>query len=207
MRKNVGQKILLEFSLWANAFLRSLPGVVGLKIRRLCITPFLRKCGKGLMIMEQSRISGFKNIEVGEKVAFGVDSFITASGIIGTENLVFGNNVRMNKNVMINADVGGEILIGNNVLIGPNVVIRATDHVWKDKDQPLNKPRVAGGKIVIEDDVWLGANVVVVPNVHIGQGAVIAAGAVVTKDVEKFDVVGGVPAKRIASRESLQETV
>ena len=55
--------------------------------------------------------------------------------------------------------------------------------------------------IAIEDDVWVGANAVVLPGVHIGQGAVVGAGAVVTSDVDPFTVVGGVPAHMIAKRD------
>jgi len=68
----------------------------------------------------------------------------------------------------------------------------------------LNKPiRDQGhrpGEIIVEDDVWLGANVTVIGSVRVGQGAVVAAGAVVTKDVEPYSIVGGVPAKFIKKR-------
>jgi acetyltransferase-like isoleucine patch superfamily enzyme len=58
----------------------------------------------------------------------------------------------------------------------------------------------SGGKIVIEDDVWIRANAVITPDVIIGKGAVVAAGAVVTSDVPPYQIVGGVPAKTIANR-------
>ena len=54
--------------------------------------------------------------------------------------------------------------------------------------------------VIIEDDVWLGRNVVIMPGVHIAKGAIVGAGAVVTKDVPAYAVVGGVPAKIIQSR-------
>jgi galactoside O-acetyltransferase len=58
----------------------------------------------------------------------------------------------------------------------------------------------SGGQIVIEDDVWIGSNAVILRNVRLGHGCVVAAGAVVTKDVDPFSVVGGVPARKISER-------
>jgi galactoside O-acetyltransferase len=59
-----------------------------------------------------------------------------------------------------------------------------------------------GGKIIIEDGVWIGSNAVVLPNTRIGKASIIAAGAVVTKDVEPYSIVAGVPAKKIKDRKS-----
>ena len=56
------------------------------------------------------------------------------------------------------------------------------------------------GEIIIEDNVWISSNCVILPNCTIGEGSIIAAGAVVTKDIEPFSIVGGIPAKRIGIR-------
>ena len=106
----------------------------------------------------------------------------------------FGRNIHIGKNVFINSgchfqDQGG-IFIGNNVLIGHNVVLATINHALDPFDRHnIYKP------IIIGDRVWIGSNVVITQGVRIGDGAVIAAGAVVTRDVAPNTVVGGVPAK------------
>ena len=108
-----------------------------------------------------------------------------------------GKRVSINSNVILGAANDGEINIGNDVLIGPNVVIRASNHRYELKSIPINKQGHTGGKIIIEDDVWIGANVVILPNVSVGKGAVIGAGAVVNRDIPPSALAGGVPAKVI----------
>ena len=101
---------------------------------------------------------------------------------------------------MINARGSGFIKIGDNVLIGPNSVLRSSDHSFKSLNKLINKQGMDDGKIVIKDDVWIGSNCVILQNCTIGKGSVIAAGAVVTKDIEPYTIVGGVPAKFIKKR-------
>jgi len=111
-----------------------------------------------------------------------------------------GDNVGLNANVYINACSGGKIVLGNKVLIGPNVVIRSSDHIISDVDKPIQGQGHKSGTIIIEDDVWIGANVTIVGDVRINKGAVVGAGAVVTKDVESYTIVGGIPARFIKKR-------
>ncbi len=85
--------------------------------------------------------------------------------------------------------------IGNNVSIAGEVRIYTMQH---DIDDPDFKE--TAGDVVIEDYVVIGTRVIILPGVRIGKGAVVASGAVVTKDVEPFSVVGGVPAKHIRDR-------
>ena len=72
-------------------------------------------------------------------------------------------------------------------------------------DHDMNSPTFAyrGGRIIIEDNVWIGCNAVVLPGVKIGKGAVVASGAVVTKDVPDYSVVAGTPAKEIGKRQNV----
>lgn len=111
-----------------------------------------------------------------------------------------GDRVSFNNNVHINACGGGRIILGNDVLVAPNVVLRASDHITSSLDKPIREQGHKPGEIVLEDDVWLGSNVTVIGDVRIGRGAVVAAGAVVIKDVEPYSIVGGVPAKFIKKR-------
>ncbi|MGF6990231.1 acetyltransferase-like isoleucine patch superfamily enzyme [Lachnospiraceae bacterium PM6-15] len=108
-----------------------------------------------------------------------------------------GKNITLGKRVFINSgchfqDQGG-ITIGNDVLIGHNVVLATLNHgMTPDKRKDLHP-----APINIEDNVWIGANVTVLSGVTIGENAIVAAGAVVTKDVPSGVIVGGVPANVI----------
>ncbi|MGU9962182.1 MAG: acyltransferase [Candidatus Puniceispirillales bacterium WSBS_2018_MAG_OTU23] len=110
-----------------------------------------------------------------------------------------GDDTSINTNVIIGSS-GANIKIGNNVLIGPNVVFRAADHVFERADILIREQGHIGAPIVVEDDVWIASNAVILKGVTLKKGCVIAAGAVVTNDVEQYTVVGGVPAKVISTR-------
>ncbi len=96
----------------------------------------------------------------------------------------------------------GEIVIGDNVLIGPQTVFWGRDH-GMDVGKKINEQPHKYEKIIIGDDVWIGANVTVLKGVNIAEGAVVGAGAVVTKNVRAYSIVAGVPAKIIGSRDDL----
>lgn len=88
------------------------------------------------------------------------------------------------------------IRVGNDVTIGPEATILTLGH---DPQSSTFEDR--GGDVVIGDRVWIGYRALVMPGVTIGEGAVVAAGAVVTKNVDAFTIVAGVPAKKIGDRE------
>lgn len=89
----------------------------------------------------------------------------------------------------------GGVTIGNRVYTSPFTQIIAVNHVFDDPSRPFVDQGITAVGIVVEDDVWLGANALITDGVRIGRGAVVAAGAVVTKDVPAHTVVGGVPAR------------
>jgi acetyltransferase-like isoleucine patch superfamily enzyme len=89
----------------------------------------------------------------------------------------------------------GGVTIGDRVYTSPMTQIMAVNHVFDDSGRPFVEQGITAEGIRIEDDVWLGASSVVTDGVHIGRGAVVAAGAVVTGDVPPHTVVGGVPAR------------
>lgn len=118
-------------------------------------------------------------------------------GLIPPFNTDFGKNIHIGENVFINSgckmqDQGG-IYIGDDVLIGHNACLLTLNH----DQNPDNRADMHPEPIYIEDKVWLGSNVTVLPGVRIRRGAIVAAGAVVTRDVEANTIVGGIPAKFI----------
>jgi acetyltransferase-like isoleucine patch superfamily enzyme len=94
-------------------------------------------------------------------------------------------------------DVSDDILIGKNVAIGPNCTFYTHDHEYNELDKAAWNGDTVTGKIKIDSDSWLGSNVTVLPGVTIGKHVVVAAGSIVTKDLEDFCVYAGVPAKKI----------
>ena len=109
----------------------------------------------------------------------------------------FGMNLHIGENVFINSgccfqDQGG-IYIGNNTLIGHQVVFATINH----DTNPNMRASMFFKPIYIGKNVWIGAHATILPGVKVGDGAIIGAGAVVTKDVPANTIVGGVPAKEI----------
>lgn len=101
----------------------------------------------------------------------------------------------------LNCRLQGPVHIGKFVMMGPEVLIYTKNHEVEDIEKPMIfQGETAAQLVIIGDDVWIGARAIVLPGVHIGQGAVIAAGAVVTRNVEPYTIVGGVPAKLIKNR-------
>lgn len=106
-----------------------------------------------------------------------------------------------NSGIGVNARIYGPISIGDNVMMGPDVVIITTKHNFQDPNIPMNKQGVTGPyPVKIGNDVWIGERVIILPGIIVGDGAILAAGSVVTKDVVQFAVVGGNPARFIKSR-------
>lgn len=97
---------------------------------------------------------------------------------------------------------GSGVQIGKNVMIAPHCMLAAGNHDFKQTDKPI---RFAGnlskGPIIIEDNVWIGANCTITDGVKVGRDAVVGANSVVTKDVEPYSIVGGVPARVLGFRE------
>ena len=108
-----------------------------------------------------------------------------------------GKNIKIGKNVFINSccrfqDQGG-IEIGDNVLIGHNVTIATLNH----EINPEKRANLTPASVKIGNDVWIGADCTILPGVNIGDGAIVGAGSVVTKDVIKNTIAAGNPAKLI----------
>ena len=140
------------------------------RIRAFCGKCLLAKCGKNV------------NIEKNAEFSYSVE---------------LGNNSGLG----INCRISGKTLIGDNVMMGPNVCIFTANHLFDRIDIPMNMQGISKERpVVIEDDVWIGANTTILPGVKISKGAIIGAGAVVTKNVPEYAIVGGNPAKVLKYR-------
>lgn len=109
-----------------------------------------------------------------------------------------GYNVFINRNVNIVAR--DKIIIGDNVMIGPNTVINSGTHNFEDADNLIRNQGHRKAPIIIENNVFIGGNSFILPGITIGEGSVVGAGSIVTKNVEPFTVVVGNPARIIKRR-------
>ena len=107
--------------------------------------------------------------------------------------LVVGSHTNIGRHVHL--DARGDLTIGNNVNISDEVAVWTAEHDIQAEEFPISR-----GAVVVGDRVWLCFRSIILPGVRLGEGCVVASGAVVTKDVPPFTVVGGVPAKVIGER-------
>ncbi len=171
-----------------------LPTPLGIALRLLAWRWLFRHCGT-VRFGTGVSLAGCRGMQLGNGVRIGRGCMVTATG----GGLVLHDNVALSPNVHVGAD-SGRIEIGAQTAIGPGTVIRAANHCIARQDVPIMQQGHVPGQIVIEDDVWIGANCVITPDVRIGRGAVVGAGAVVTRNVAPFSIVGGVPARLIGMR-------
>lgn len=115
--------------------------------------------------------------------------------LFNVNNLIIGDNVMLNQMSYIEA--AGGIEIGNNVAIAHSCTLVSSDHSWDNKLTPIQYNKNYLSKILIDDDVWLGCGVRVLRGVRIGTRVVVAAGAVVNRNLENFSLYAGVPCKKI----------
>lgn len=166
--------------------------------------------GDGVVLHEPQNITLGESVTInhhaqlyaqGSKINIGNKTYINQSALLFALNgeIHIGQNTYINHHSELIAKKS-QISIGNNVLIGMYSIITTTNHGTEMNPLPIRLQEETYKDVVIEDDVWLGARVIVLQGVRIGKGAVVAAGAVVTKDVAPYTVVGGVPAKLIKKR-------
>lgn len=139
----------------------------------------LGKCGKNVII-SKGQFFGIKNIQIDNNVSLGAGFTLLSSR--------------------------AKIIIGDDVMFAPGVTVVTGDHRIDILNRPMitvteNEKLPENDKdVVLKGDNWVGANAIILKGVTVGKGAVISAGAVVTRDVPSYAVVGGVPAKVIKNR-------
>lgn len=126
--------------------------------------------------------------------------FVTGAGfrLMGCRNISIGKRCSFNHGVWIGASCGIEI--GDDVMVGPYVVMRDANHGYSDKAVPMREQENTMAKITIGDDVWIGAMSVILKGVTVGAKSIVAAHSLVNKDIGRYTIWGGIPAKFLKFR-------
>ena len=122
-----------------------------------------------------------------------IESFACINNAVG--DVIIGDHTRIG----LHNTIIGPVDIGSHVNLAQGITVSALNHNFSDTNKRIDEQGVSTNQVTIEDDVWVGANAVILPGVKIGEHCVVAAGAVVTKDVPPHSLVAGVPAKVIKS--------
>ncbi|MEG1609731.1 MAG: acyltransferase [Bilophila sp.] len=175
-----------------------IPTVVGMAVRLVCWKRLFAACGK-VRFGTGLTLQGCKEMRLADGVRLGRGCQLYAEG--GT--LELGQDTALSPGVTVDAS-GGLVRLGTQVAVGPGTVIRAANHCFDSLECPIMLQGHQYGEVLVEDGVWIAANCTLTPGIRIGHGAIVGAGAVVTRDVEPNTIVGGVPARVIGSRTTKQ---
>lgn len=138
-----------------------------------------------------------RNFLVGKYIAHAGENISIDRNVIIENNVHIGHNSGISPNCLIL----GPTHIGNDVIIGPETFMYTTNHGFSQKDIPIrSQPKTKPKPIIIGNDVWIGSRVTLLPGIKIGNGAIIGASSVVTKNVDPYTIVAGNPAAMIKKR-------
>lgn len=142
--------------------------------RRFLVRRIFRTCGKGVIVKQHAYFGEGSTLQVGDRAQIGMNSRIDR-----------------------------DVTIGDDVVMGPDVVIMSSSHAFEDPTTAINRQGADVRRPVrIGRDVWIGTRVVILPGVEIGDGAVIGAGSIVTKNIPPYSVAVGNPARVVRQRGS-----
>lgn len=155
------------------------------------LAPLYQHRGRGSKIYHSVRMDTppYRRFWLGRQSV--VESYCCINNAVG--DVTIGDYTRIG----IHCTVIGPVCIGNHVNLAQGITVTALNHIFKDSSRRIDEQGVSTKPVVIGDDVWIGANAVILPGVTIGSHCVVAAGAVVTKDVPNHTLVGGIPTKVI----------
>ena len=155
------------------------------------LAPLYQHRGKHAVIHRSARMDTppYRIFSLGDYSV--VESFACINNAVG--DVVIGDHTRIG----LHNTIIGPVEIGNHVNLAQGITVTALNHNFSDTNKRIDEQGVSTNPVTIEDDVWVGANAVILPGVTIGEHCVVAAGAVVTKDVPPHSLVAGVPAKVI----------
>ncbi len=214
-RRSFGPFICQEliFALFAN-----LPTALGSVLRTGVYRSLVGKMGSNCFIEEGVRLRIPQKIFLGDRVFIGKNCDLDVEYL--DSEIRIGDDVHISRDTVILAGVGQTIInervsigagsfiygssgveIGKDSLLADHVRVMAGSHRYKDASKLIRLQGACAKKTTIGQDVWLGSSAIVLGGVTVGDGAVVGAGAVVTKDMPSYSIAGGVPAKVIGKRE------
>ena len=155
------------------------------------LAPIYQHRGKHSVIHRSARMDTppYRKFSLGDYSV--IESFACINNAVG--DVMIGDHTR----VGLHNTIIGPVTIGSHVNLAQGITVTALNHNFAETDKRIDEQGVSTTPVTIEDDVWIGANVVVLPGVRIGTHSVVAAGAIVTKDVPPYSLVAGIPAKVI----------
>ena len=155
------------------------------------LAPLYQHRGKHAVIHRSARMDTppYRKFSLGDYSV--IESFACINNAVG--DVVIGDHTR----VGLHNTIIGPVTIGNHVNLAQGITVTALNHIFTDPNKRIDEQGISTTPVVIEDDIWIGANAVILPGVTIGHHSVVAAGAVVTKNVPPHSLVAGVPAKVI----------
>ena len=157
------------------------------------LAPFYQHRGRGSKIYGSVRMDTppYRKFSLGRRSV--VESYACINNAVG--DVVIGDHTRIG----LHCTVIGPVTIGSHVNLAQGITVTALNHNFEDAGLRIDEQGVSTKAVTIGDDVWIGTNAVILPGVNVGSHCVIAAGAVVTKDVPDHSLVAGVPAKVVKS--------
>jgi len=162
----------------------------------------LLRAGSGVLIEDFVSIEALstEGVTLGNGVTISRFATIRATGVLGNLGVgfVIGDGSSLGEYCYIGA--AGGVTIGKNVLVGQRVSFHAENHNFDDPHRPIKEQGVTRRGITVEDDCWIGSGAIILDGVTVGEGSVVAAGAVVTGSIPPYSVAGGVPARVLRQR-------
>ena len=155
------------------------------------LAPLYQHRGKHSVVHRSARMDTppYRKFSLGDYSV--IESFACINNAVG--DIIIGDHTRIG----LHNTIIGPVTIGCHVNLAQGITVTALNHNFEDSDKRIDEQGVSTTPVTIEDDIWIGANAVILPGVTIGNHSVVAAGAVVTKNVPPHSLVAGVPAKII----------
>ena len=152
------------------------------------LAPLYQHRGKHSVIHRSARMDTppYRKFSLGDYSV--IESFACINNAVG--DVMIGDHTR----VGLHNTIIGPVIIGNHVNLAQGITVTALNHNFEDSNKRIDEQGVSTSAVIIEDDIWIGANAVILPGVTIGHHSVVAAGAVVTKDIPDNSIAIGVPA-------------
>ena len=155
------------------------------------LAPLYQHRGKHSVVHRSARMDTppYRKFSLGDYSV--IESFACINNAVG--DVIIGDHTRIG----LHNTIIGPVTIGCHVNLAQGITVTALNHNFEDSDKRIDEQGVSTAPVIIKDDIWIGANAVILPGVTIGNHSVVAAGAVVTKNVPPHSLVAGVPAKII----------